>query len=268
MRLLSRLTLFALATYVVVLAAAYSGQRYLLFANYDDGGLVRAGGIAIKGSSPVTIKTTDGEQLAAWYVAPRNNQPVFLFFHGKGGSLEVKKWRWQRIIKKGAGILAFSYRGYPGSSGSPSETGLAQDAEAAYTWLTERHPPNRIILHGLSLGTGVATTLATKVNALALVLEAPFTAVVDVAAERYPFLPVHWLQWDRFASRDRIAAVNMPVLIAHGTRDSVVPFHHGKQLYHLAKQPKQFIAMQGSDHSTLVRDGLYPHIWRFIEKHR
>ena len=120
------------------------------------------------------------------------------------------------------------------------------------------------MLHGLSLGTGVATTLATKVNARALILEAPYTAIVDVAAERYWFFPVHQLMWDRYITRERIANIKMPLLIVHGTRDTVIPFAHAKRLYERAKRPKKLIPMPGSDHNTLVRDGLYPHIWRYL----
>lgn len=255
----------AAAVYIAVFAVIYFGQRTLLFSTDDGGALAAAGWNAIDGSERVTLTTSDGEMIAAWYVAPQANQPVFLFLHGKSGRLELKKWRWARIKKRGFGILALSYRGYPGSTGSPSEAGLLLDAEAAYAWLRERVPANRIVLHGLSLVSGVAVALAEKVEARVLVLEAPFSAAVDVAAERYPYLPVYWLMRDPFLSREKIARVHMPVLIAHGTRDTIIPFAQGKALYARTRQPKRFVAMTGSDHSTLTRDGLYPHIWRFLD---
>ncbi len=267
MRLFRRLLLVPIIAYLGVLAVMYAGQRYLIYSNHDNGALAAVNWVAIQDSQQLTLTTADGERLAAWYVAPKPGHPVFLFFHGKGGGLARKKWRWQRIRKAGAGIFAFSYRGYPGSTGSPSEGGLNRDAEAAYRWLAARHPPDQIILHGLSLGTGVAVTLATKVKSRAVILEAPYTAIVDVAAERYPYLPVRQLLWDKFLSRERIAGVTAPLLIAHGTRDTVIPFAHAKRLFQRATEPKQLAVMPGSDHNTLVRDGLYGHIWRFLAAH-
>jgi fermentation-respiration switch protein FrsA (DUF1100 family) len=254
--------------YLAILLVMFARQRAMVFATDDCRALAAASETAIDGSTEVRIATADGEKIAAWYIAPRAGQPVFLFLHGKGGCLSQKKWRWARVVNAGAGILAISYRGYPGSTGSPSEAGLIRDAKAAYDWLRLRHPAEQIVIHGLSLGTGVAVALATQVKARALILEAPYTAIVDVAAERYPLLPVRWLMWDTFLSRERIAGVHMPLLIAHGTRDTVIPFEHAKRLFRLANQPKVFVAMPGSDHSTLVRDGLYTHVWRFLRMSR
>ena len=188
MRLISRTILLAVVAYLAVAGWMFTSQRSMLYATADNGSLAAANWAAIAGTKRFAIQTADGEQLASWYVPPKPGKPVFLFFHGKGGGLEKKKWRWARVRKAGYGILAFSYRGYPGSTGSPSETGLLSDAEAAYAWLRKRHEADAIILHGLSLGTGVAIALANKVKVRAVVLEAPYTAVVDVAAERYPWL--------------------------------------------------------------------------------
>lgn len=269
MRQAVRVIVFAAAiaagsSYGAMLAGMFALQRHLIYSTGDTGNLAGSGTLAIPGSERLTIETPDGERLAAWYRAPRSGAPVFLFFHGKGGSLERKTGRWSRIEKQGAGILAISYRGYPGSTGTPSETGLVTDARAAYDWLRARHPAPNIVIHGLSLGAGVAVQLAAQVEARALVLEAPFTALVDVAAERYPWLSVRWLMRDRFLSRELIGQVRMPLLIIHGDRDTVIPFHHSERLFARANDPKVFVRMAGSDHSTLPRDGLYDDIWRFL----
>jgi len=261
-----RACILIIGLYIAFVGAMYFGQRSLFFATDDGGALAAAHWVAIADSQRVTLTTSDGETLAAWYVAPKDNKPVFLFLAGKSGRLVVKKWRWARIKKRGYGILALSYRGYPGSTGSPSEAGLILDAEAAYRWLRQRHPVDRNVIHGLSMGSGVGVALAEKVKARALILEAAFTAAVDVAAERYPFLPTGLLMRDPFVSRERIEHIDMPLLIAHGTEDSVIPFAHGKRLFARAVEPKTFVAMNGSDHLTLTRDGLYPHIWKFLER--
>lgn len=264
---LLRLGLLGLAlVYVAGLGVIYAKQRDFVFDREYSSALKAPGSLAIVGSTRVTIPTMDGEKLAGWYLPPREkNGDVFLFFHGKGGALERKKWRWARLIKHGDGILAFSYRGFPGSTGLPSEDGLYEDARAAYHWLAQKHKPSSIVLHGLSLGTGVAAKLATEVKAKALVLEAPYAALVDVAAGRHPYFPVSYLLWDQFRTENFIADIKMPLLIVHGDHDTAIPLEHARKLFQLAPQPKKLVVMKGSDHNTLVRDGMYPHIWAFLK---
>lgn len=72
---------------------------------------------------------------------------------------------------------------------------------------------------------------------------------------------------DRFASREWIGRVHMPVLIIHGGADAEIPFSHSERLYALANEPKRLVRMPGSDHATLLRDGAYAHVWRFLAQH-
>lgn len=215
----------------------------------------------------VRIDTADGESLVAWHHPPQPGQPIFLFFDGNGGRPHIWEGRWRRITESGAGFLAVYYRGYSGSTGRPSERGLHLDARAGYNWLIAHgYEPRDIVIHGFSLGSGVATHLARDVEARALILEAPFTGVDDVAAAHFTsFAPL--VLRDSFRSRDWIGDVNMPVLIVHGDADTVIPFAQGERLYQLANEPKQFVQMPSSDHATLVRDGIYPHIWDFLAEH-
>jgi uncharacterized protein len=219
----------------------------------------------LPGVSAERITTEDGETLVAWWLAPREGQPVFLFFDGNGGRPEISEGRWRRIAEHGAGFLAVYYRGYSGSTGSPSEEGLRRDARAGYDWLIARgYAPRDIVIHGYSLGSAVAVQLAAERSARALVLEAPMTGIDDIAAEHGAsvFAP---LMRDSYRSREYIARVSMPVLIVHGRSDHVIPFEHGERLYALANEPKFFVEMTRSDHATLVRDGLYDHIWAFLD---
>ncbi len=215
----------------------------------------------------VHIATEDGETLIAWYRAPEEGQPIFLFFDGNGGRPQIWGGRWRRIAESGAGFLAVYYRGYSGSTGRPSERGLHIDGRAGYDWLSAHgYEPREIVIHGFSLGSGVAVRLAAERPARALILEAPFTGVDDVAAAK--FSPVaRFFITDGFRSRDYIGEVHMPVLIVHGDADTVVPFEQGQRLFELANEPKKFVRMRGSDHATLVRDGIYPHITAFLAEH-
>lgn len=214
----------------------------------------------------VRIETEDGERIVAWYRAPDEGQPIFLFFDGNAGRPQIWEGRWRRITESGAGFLAVYYRGYSGSTGSPSEQGLRLDARAGYDWLIAHgYTVDNIVIHGFSLGSGVAVQLAAERPARALILEAPFTGVEDVAATHFSL--ARYLIRDDWRSRDYIGRVQMPVLIVHGDADSVIPFSQGERLFELAPEPKQFVRMLGSDHATLVRDGIYDHIWPFLATH-
>lgn len=215
----------------------------------------------------VRIETEDGERLVAWYRAPAEGQPIFLFFDGSGGRPQIWEGRWRRISEGGTGFVAVYYRGYSGSTGRPSERGLHLDARAGYDWLiAQGYAADDIVIHGFSLGSGVAVQLAAERPARALILEAPFMGVDDVAAAHFTsFAPM--LIHDQFPSRDVIADVHMPILIAHGDADTVIPFAQGERLFALANEPKAFVRMRGSDHATLVRDGIYDHIWPFLDAH-
>lgn len=258
---LSLIGLVVLA-YAGVVGYLYINQRHMLYLNKPGAETPDIPGLAIR---DVHIKTPDGQVLEAWYEPPQPGKPVFLFLHGQAAKLELGKWRFVRMHKEGAGYLALAYRGFSGSTGAPTEKGLFIDGLAGYDWLrTQGFADKDIVIHGHSLGTGVATYVASQRPARALILEAPFTAASDVGQDRYPLIPVALLMHDHFANRDRIRDVHIPVLIAHGTADSVIPFAEGQKLYSLANAPKVFVAMPGSDHNTLVRDGLYDHIWPFL----
>jgi fermentation-respiration switch protein FrsA (DUF1100 family) len=256
------LSLVALGAIALPIAALASCQSSLIYHPH-----VEEVAPNFPGVDAVRIETEDGERLVAWYLAPQAGQPVFLFFDGNGGRPHIWGGRWRRIAESGAGFLAVYYRGYSGSTGHPSERGLHLDARAGYDWLTANgYDPDDIVIHGFSLGSGVAVRLASERPARALVLEAPFTGVDDVAAAHFTPLSALLIR-DRFQSREWIGGVRMPVLIVHGDADTVIPFSQGERLYALANDPKQFVRMAGSDHATLVRDGIYPHIATFLAQH-
>lgn len=268
LRIVAKLLLVLLGAlvffYAVLVGYLYVHQREMEYPADRTAGGPAIAGLPIQ---DVRIKTPDGETLQAWYEPPRSKgMPVILYLHGNGGGLRNEKWRFLRMYLEGVGFLAISYRGYGMSTGTPTEHGLFTDGLAAYDWLRAHgFAASDIVIHGHSLGSGVATWLALRRPARALILESPFTAAVDVAAEGYPLFPVGWLMRDQFLNRERIGRVHIPLLIAHGDRDSVIPFEEGVKLYELANQPKVFVRMRGSDHSTMTRDGVYECYWEFLK---
>jgi fermentation-respiration switch protein FrsA (DUF1100 family) len=257
-----------IAGYLMLAAYVHAIQRQMMFPAANWGGFVDLKVNPIDGSERLTLKTGDGETLAAWYRAPaRQDAPVVLFFHGNGGGLEFMDVRWDDMAERGWGVLALSYRGYPGSTGKPSEAGLASDARTAYDWLRQRHPAENIVLHGFSLGTGVAVTLAAEVDARALILEAPFLSAIAMAKTQFFWLPLDLLMADPFRSDERIASVGMPVLVVHGTFDEVVPFAQGGALFERAAEPKSFLPVRGGTHGDLPFRGLGDAIEAFLSAH-
>jgi uncharacterized protein len=203
----------------------------------------------------IELDTPDGERVIAWHVPPRGDQPVILYFHGNGGSLRGRVERFRALTADGSGLVALSYRGYGGSSGRPSESGLLADAGAAYAFALARYPADRIVLWGESLGTGVAVALAADKPVARVILESPFTSAVDIAARRYWFVPVRWLMKDQFRSDLRVGKVAAPVLVLHGERDAVVPIALGERLYALINAPKRFVRFPGAGHNDLGVNG-------------
>jgi pimeloyl-ACP methyl ester carboxylesterase len=197
------------------------------------------------------LDTADGEQVIVWHVPPREEQPVFLYFHGNGGSLRWRDERFRAIIADGSGLIALSYRGYGGSSGRPTEKGLLADAAAAYEFAIARYSTERMILWGESLGSAVAIALAADNPIGRLVLEAPFTSAVDVGAQHYWFIPVRLFMKDQFRSDLVAGKITAPVLVVHGEDDCVVPLTLGKRLYALIRSPKRFVSIARAGHSDL-----------------
>jgi fermentation-respiration switch protein FrsA (DUF1100 family) len=232
------LTLYCLACLYM-----YLSQRALLFpADTDD---VAQWVGEVPGASNRVLVTPDGINLKAWWKAPANEQqPVYLYFHGNSETLLSRAERLAALTGDGAGLLALSWRGYGGSGGAPSEAGLLTDARTAWAWLMQQVSPAQVILYGESLGTGVAVHLASEQEAAGLILDSPYTAIVDVAAERYPWLPVRLLSRDQFDSMKYAAKVDEPAFVYHCREDRIVPFSQGEVLFAaLGSAAKAFTAL-------------------------
>jgi fermentation-respiration switch protein FrsA (DUF1100 family) len=256
--------IFLLTGYVALVALMYVLQRSIMY--FPETFRVPPAEAGFPEAEEVVLDTSDGEQVVAWHVAPKGERPVVLYFHGNGGSLRYRFDRFKALVERGDGLIALSYRGYGGSTGRPTEAGLINDAVAAYGFAAARYPADRIVFWGESLGSGVAVALAAMRPVSRLVLEAPFSSAVDVAARAYPFLPVRWLMKDQFRSDLRIEKVTAPVLIVHGDRDGVVPIALGERLYQLVKSPKRFIRIAGGSHEGLGSFGIVEAARKFVDE--
>jgi fermentation-respiration switch protein FrsA (DUF1100 family) len=243
-------------------AFAYFAQRALMY--FPDKTRTAPAAAGLPRGEEVVLTTSDGERVIAWHVAPRGDKPVLLYFPGNAATLRERAMRFAALVADGTGLVALSYRGYGGSTGSPSEAGLLRDGEAVYAFAAARYPAGRLVPFGESLGTGVAVALAAAHKVGRLILEAPYTSAVDVGAAVYPFLPVRLMMKDRFRSDQRIGKVTVPVLVLHGARDQVVPIGYGERLYALITAPKKFVRFPDGNHSDLDDFGAQAAVHDFL----
>lgn len=200
------------------------------------------------------VRGADSLDLVTWLIPPKDsltaNSLWILVCHGNAGNVSLPlRQQWSRaLLNEGVGIVSFDYRSYGASDDGPlDEEALYRDARAVYDWMTGTRgiAPQRIIIYGHSLGSGVASHLAANVEAAGLILEGAFTSVPDVGATRFPWLPVRLLAAERFASVERIDSIAMPKLIMHASDDQVIPFVFGQRLFEAAPAPKEFVRMTG-----------------------
>jgi fermentation-respiration switch protein FrsA (DUF1100 family) len=201
-----------------------------------------------------TISTDDGEKLNVWWVPAASPRGAVLLFHGNAGNISHRVDYALMFRSLGYSTLLVDYRGYGRSSGKPSEEGTYRDADAAWRWLTQTRgiPEKNIVLFGESLGGGVASWLAARHGARALVLASTFTSAVDLGAEIYGFLPVRLVSRFRYPTLDRLREVRSPVLVLHSLDDDIIPYAHGRRLYEAAREPKAFVELSGGHNSGFV----------------
>jgi uncharacterized protein len=239
----------AVVLYGGFVALLYLAQRSLQY--FPEHGRTAPWTVGLTEAEEVVLDTADGERVIVWHVPPHDGHPVFLYFHGNGGSLRLRVERFRALTADGNGLVALSYRGYGGSSGRPTETGLIADAAAAYAFAIARYSAVRIVSWGESLGSALAIALAAEKPVGKVVLEAPFTSAVDVGAQHYWFVPVWRFMKDQFRSDLHASKLTAPVLVVHGENDDVVPITLGRRLYGLIDAPKHFVTVAGARHNDL-----------------
>ena len=254
-----------LAVYAALVGAGYVCPRQLLYL--PDRRLPVVGELAALGGQEVGVTTADGLALLSWYLPPPRGRPVIAYFHGNGGHIGYRADRLSWFARAGYGVLMLEYRGYGGNPGTPSETGFYTDGAAALDFLAnDGIRPDRLVLYGESLGSGVAVALAAQRDVAALILEAPFTSVAEVAQYHYSFMPAAAMVWDRFDSLSRIANIRAPILFLHGERDRVVPIRFGRALFDAAPQPKELWVARDGGHETLAQFGALEAVLSFLER--
>ena len=199
----------------------------------------------------VSLTTADGTELHGWYIPRPGAERVLLFLHGNAGNISHRGDSVAIFRRLDLNVFIFDYRGYGRSGGTPTETGLYQDAAAAWRYLvgTRGVPADNIVIFGRSLGGAVAAQLAAQVQPAALILESSLSSARDFAQAVFPLLSrVVVVRYD-FDTVARLAQVRCPVLVLHSPADEIMPYHLGEKVYRSAHEPKRFVALRG-DHNN------------------
>ncbi len=209
----------------------------------------------------VRVRRADGRALAAYDVRPAGFDteagPVVLFLHGNAGNIALRAETLAWFAEgTGARVLLLEWSGFGGNDGSPSEEELAEDARAAFDHLVaEGVAPSRIVLYGESIGSAAATRLATEREVAGVVAQSGFSSLSSMALRAYPWLPLGALfVTGSFPSARHAAALRVPLLVVHGTADTIVPFEEGRRL-HEAVPGSELLKVPGADHNDLFEVG-------------
>jgi fermentation-respiration switch protein FrsA (DUF1100 family) len=197
--------------------------------------------------------TEEGERLHGWFFPGEKDSPVIVHFHGNAGNISHRLDLVEPFLRRGLSVFLFDYRGFGKSSGRPSERGLYRDGLAAWTYLVEKEKiaPERIVLHGHSIGAAVAIEVALQKKVRGLIIESAFTSTKDMAKTMVlfslfsPVLPAH------YNNLEKIRRVPFPMLIIHGDRDEIVPFSMGQKLFEAAAEPKFFHPVLDAGHNDV-----------------
>ena len=233
--------------YLIVLAILFIFQRNLLYHPSENNYFGDQLKVSIE---KIKIKTVDELELLGWFhEKDLGNFKTIIFFHGNAGALENRIHKINHFKEMDINFLIISWRGFSGNLGKPSEKGLYEDGESAINWLKRKGlKDNDIVLYGESLGTGIATHVAQNHKFAGVILESPFTSMVDAAKNVYPYFPIRFLLKDKYENDKKIKNLKSPILIMHGEADKIVPFWMGKKMYKLANEPKYFYFPEKDNH--------------------
>ena len=253
--------------YICLLVVVFFFQRNLLYHPFVDNYLKDQNGSEPSEIEKITITTADNINLTGWfYNRDLEKFKTILFLHGNAGSLKNRTYKLNHFKDLEVNFLIIAWRGFSGNKGKPSEQGLYEDAKSAIQWLSSQGVKNNnIIIYGESLGTGVAIEIVQNKNYAGLILESPFTSMVDMGKKYYPFFPVRFLLRDKFESYKKINKISVPILIMHGEVDKIVPYTMGKKMYELANEPKFFYSQEYGDHMVEYDEKLLLALKKFIQ---
>lgn len=208
------------------------------------------------------IRISDDETVHGWFIpsSDSSNKNVVLFCHGNAGNISNRLYTIQLFQSLNIPLLLFDYRGYGLSKGDPSEENSYQDAQLCYKWLlnTKNYKPENITIFGRSLGGGVGVELSLREKVKGLIIESTFTSAGDIGQNLFPIFPIKWFLKYKYDSITKIKNLECPVLIIHSSKDDLIPYYMGQELYAAATEPKEFFDIFGGHNDReYLQDPLY-----------
>lgn len=264
---------------LLVLAAMGYGTAVVYLASQETRLLFQAGR-TLSASRPdsfeeIDIPRADGARQFAWIMEEPagSDAPWVLFLHGNAATIATKVniAHYTELRRLGLNVMAPEYRGFGGLDGTPTEAALGADARAAYEYLrrSRKVPPSRLVIYGWSLGSAVAVTLASEVDAAGLILEGAPASLVNIGEQKYPFFPIRLIMRNQFESISRIDRVRAPKLFLHSPEDAVIPISEGRRLFNAAQGDKTFVEVHGGhvNPTTVDTEHFYGAIRTFLAAH-
>lgn len=235
--------------YLLIVTTLYINQRNMMYHPSQQKNELSY--YKLENTEEITLLTQDKVKIQAWFKEPGPNGEMVIFLHGNAGNLENRVDKLRQLSMMGYGFIIPAWRSFGKSEGSPTESGLYLDAEAAIDYIRSRgYELSKTIMIGESLGTGIAAKMASKYKFKGLLLITSYTSVAERASEIYPYLLAKYLTKDNFKVLDNITKINQPLLMIHGSEDMVAPCEHSKKIFSSAKEPKKLIIYEGAGHSN------------------
>ena len=250
--------------YLLILVFVFFYQRNLLYHPFENNYSTDQANFSYK---EVFIPSSNGNNLKGWFhIKNLDEKKTLIFFHGNAGDLTNRIYKLNLIKDFDINFLIVAYRGFSGNKGKPTEMGLYQDAKSALNWLkNQKINDDQIIIYGESLGTAISIEVAQNREFAGIILESPFTSMVEAGKFYYPYLPVSLLLKDRYETIKKLENINSPILVMHGKKDKIVPFHMGKQVFEKANKPKFSYFPDNDDHMMDYNNILLKTLERFFK---
>ncbi len=253
----------AIAFYIVCVGIMYIFQRkWIYFPSKTPPSLKSFKGIYTE----VQSQTSDKLTLTHWFA--KQQAPYIMIFHGNAGNIENRAYKFQFLVDQGYSVFLVSYRGYGGNPGHPTESDLIADSAQALEQLIQQEKISfkNVFLLGESLGSGVATALATQYPVGGVIFDGAYSSIADVGQSSHPFLPVRWLIKDSWDSLSRIQKIKSPTLFIHSKRDPILPFRFAQKLFQATNKPKQYVWLEKSGHNdNLSSESVRKSIFNFLQ---
>ena len=258
------LVTIVIACYLLVVIFVFFYQRNLLYHPFENNYNTEEANFSYE---EIFIPTSDGKKLKAWFhKKDLKKKKTLLFFHGNAGNLTNRIYKLNLIKNLDINFLIVAYRGFSGNEGKPTEEGLYQDARDTISWLNEQEIEDKqIVIYGESLGTGVSAEVAQNKKFAGIILESPFTSMVEAGKHYYFYLPVSLLLKDRYETIKKLKNIKIPILVMHGERDRIVPFHMGLEVFSEANEPKYSYFPKNDDHMMEYNKNLLDVLNKFLK---